>query len=73
MTPPIDAADARWQFAATRMHSIAELRLRHQDRPVWEAEPLPVKDVFEKHVLAYTAFRFKELPDFLKDAAKPNR
>jgi hypothetical protein len=66
-----DAATAKWQFAAARMHSTAELRLRHQDQPVWDAEPLLLKDVFEQHVLPYTAFRFKEIPDFLKDAAKP--
>jgi len=39
---------------------------------VWQSEPLVWKDVFEQHVLAYTAFRFKEIPAFLKDAlAKP--
>ena len=66
-----DAATARWQFAATRMHSMAELRLRHLDQKVWETEPIPFKDIFERHELVYTAFRFKEIPDFLKDAAKP--
>ena len=65
-----DAAGARWQFAATRMHSIAELRLRHLDQKVWEAQPFPLKDIFERHELVYTSFRFKEIPDFLKDVAK---
>lgn len=67
-----DAASARWQYAVARMHSTAELRLRHQNERVWEAEPLALKDVFERHAAAYTAFKFKEVPDFLKDPpAKP--
>jgi hypothetical protein len=64
-----DAAAARWEFAAVRMHSMADLRLRHKDVPVWATEPIPFKDVFERHERAYTAFRFKTVPDFLKDAA----
>ncbi len=60
------AASARWQFAAARMHSLAHLRLRHQNRQVWAAEPLLIKDVFEKHESAYTAFRFKQVPEFLR-------
>jgi hypothetical protein len=60
-----DAASARWQYAVARMHSIAELRLRRQGRQVWEAEPLDLKELFERHVTPYTAFRFKEVPDFL--------
>src|SRR5262245_46491022 len=67
-----DAATARWQFAAARMTNMAELRLRHQDKPVWEAGLLPWKEVSGRHERAYTAFEFKETPDFLKKAsAKP--
>jgi hypothetical protein len=66
-----DAASARWQFAAARMHSTAELRLRHQNQPVWEAEHIPAREVFERHERVYTTFRFREIPDFLKDPAKP--
>jgi hypothetical protein len=67
-----DAATARWQFAAARMTNMAELRLRHQEKQVWEAELLPWKDVSGRHELAYTAFSFDEIPDFLKEAiAKP--
>src|SRR5262249_33225398 len=66
-----DVASARWQFAAARMHSMAELRLRHQNQQVWEAQPLPLRDIFERHMLAYTSIKFQEIPDFLKDAAKP--
>src|SRR5262245_49770010 len=69
-----DAAAARWQFAAARMTNMAELRLRHQDRQVWEAGLLPWKDVSGRHELAYTAFSFDEVPGFLKEAiAKPMR
>jgi hypothetical protein len=68
-----DTATARWQFAAARMTNMAELRLRHQNKQVWEAEPLPWKDVSGSHQLAYTAFIFNKIPDFLKEAiAKPN-
>ena len=62
---------ARWQFAAARMTNMAELRLRHQDKPVWEAGLLPWKEVSGTHELAYTAFELKEIPDFLKEAIKP--
>ena len=61
-----DAANARWQFAAVRMHSIAELQLRYADRAVWEGKPLTFKQAFEEHELAYTAFRFKQIPEFLR-------
>jgi hypothetical protein len=64
-----DASNARWQFAATRMHSMAQLRLRHHNELVWEAEFIPLKDILERHERAYTTFKFKEIPDFLKDAA----
>src|SRR5439155_367897 len=66
-----DAAAARWQYAAARMTNMAELRLRHRDKPVWEAGLLPWVDVSGSHKRPYTAFEFKETPDFLKDAAKP--
>jgi hypothetical protein len=65
------AATARWQFAAARMTNMAELRLRHRDKQVWEAGLLPWAEVSGTHALAYTAFEFKEPPAFLKDAAKP--
>ena len=67
-----DAAIARWQFAAARMTNMAELRLRHQAKPVWEAGLLPWKEVSGSHERPYTAYEFKEIPDFLKEAiAKP--
>jgi hypothetical protein len=67
-----DTATARWQFAATRMTNMAELRLRHQEKRVWEAELLPWDDVYGSHKLAYTSFAFNEIPDFLKEVmAKP--
>jgi len=64
-----DVAAARWQFAAARMHSVAVLRLWHQEKTVWESEPFSWSDVNEKHERVYTNFRFKQIPDFLKDAA----
>ncbi len=64
-----DAANARWQFAAARMTNMAELRLRHRDKQLWEAGLLPWRDVSGRHELAYTAFGFDEVPDFLKEAA----
>lgn len=64
-----DASSARWHFAAARMTSNAELRLRHQNKEVWVAEVLPWIDILSRHELPYTAFAFKEIPDFLKDAA----
>lgn len=68
-----DAATARWQFAAARMTNMAELRLRRQEKPVWEAGLLPWKDVSGRHELPYTAFAFNVVPDFLKEAiAKPS-
>jgi hypothetical protein len=63
-----DAARARWQFAVTRMHSAAKLWLRYQDKNVWESEPPPWGDIFDRHEHPYTTFTFKEVPDFLKDA-----
>jgi hypothetical protein len=66
-----DAESARWQFAAARMTNMAELRLKHQDRQVWEAGLLPWKDVSGSHGRPYTAYEFKETPDFLKEATKP--
>jgi hypothetical protein len=65
---------ARWQFAATRMISAEEVRLRHGGMQVWAAEIIPWREVFLEHERAYTTFRFKEVPDFLKDAlAKPKQ
>jgi hypothetical protein len=66
-----DVASARWQFAATRMTG-AELRLRHLDKQVWKAELLSWAD-FTDHKRVYTNFIFKEIPDFLRDAAKPKQ
>jgi hypothetical protein len=69
-----DAATARWQFAAARMTNMAELRLRHHDKQVWETGLLPWKEVSGSHEGPYTAYEFKELPGFLKEAidkAKP--
>jgi hypothetical protein len=67
-----DVASARWQFAVARMTNMAELRLRHQDKSVWEVGLLPWKDVSGRHELTYTAFTLNEIPDFLKEAvAKP--
>jgi hypothetical protein len=60
------ADSTRWQYAATRMTS-AEVRLRHRDEKVWEAETLPWKDVYD-HERVYTSFFFKDIPDFLKGA-----
>ena len=69
-----DAASARWQFAVARMTNMAELKLRHEDKQVWQADLLPWKDVSGSHKLAYTAFQFNEIPEFLKDAiAKDKR
>lgn len=63
-----DAASARWQFAIARMTNMAELRLRHQEKQVWEVGLLPWPDVSGSHKIAYTAFSFNEIPAFLKDA-----
>jgi hypothetical protein len=68
------AAGAAWQYAATRMISAEEVRLRHGDKQVWAAEIIPWREIFVEHERAYTTFRFKEVPDFLKDAlAKPEK
>jgi hypothetical protein len=67
-----NAARARWQFAAARMVSYAEVRLRHRDQEVWSAEILPEREIFVEHERVYTTFRFKDIPDFLKETlAKP--
>jgi hypothetical protein len=68
-----DADGARWHFAAARMNSVQELRLRHRDQQVWVAEIIPWKEIFLEHEHSYTTFRFKEIPDFLKDAATKPR
>jgi hypothetical protein len=68
-----DVASATWQYAAARMVSTEALRLRHKDKPVWGVEVLPWKEVFLEHEHAYTTFRFKDVPDFLKDAIKPKK
>jgi hypothetical protein len=61
---------ARFQFAATRMNSVAVL-LRHKNQKIWSGDVIPWKDVYD-HQHAYTSFMFKEVPDFLKDAlARP--
>jgi hypothetical protein len=66
------AAGATWQYAATRMVSTEEVRLRHRDQQVWAAAVIPWGEIFLQHERAYTTFRFNEVPDFLKDAlAKP--
>ena len=54
------------------MVSIEEVRLRHRDKQVWASSAITWKEIFVEHKHPYTAFRFKEIPDFLKDAlAKP--
>jgi hypothetical protein len=47
---------------------MAELRLRHQDKQVWEVGLLPWKDVSGTHERPYTAFELKKIPDFLNEA-----
>jgi hypothetical protein len=47
---------------------MAELRLRHQDKTVWEAGLLPWPDVSGSHRLPYTAYEFRQIPDFLRHA-----
>jgi hypothetical protein len=69
-----NAASATWQFAAARMNSTQEVRLRHRDQQVWSSEPRSRREVFDEHKHPYTTFRFAEVPDFLKDAlAKPKK
>ncbi|HTU17187.1 MAG TPA: hypothetical protein VMG10_03935 [Gemmataceae bacterium] len=66
------ASSARWQFAATRMVHIEEVRLRHRDKQVWSEESKTMREVLVEHEGVYTIFRFKEIPDFLKETlAKP--
>jgi hypothetical protein len=62
-----DAAGARWQYAVTRMTS-SEVRVKHADKQVWLGEIVPWKEVSNRE-RAYTSFSFKEVPDFLKEAA----
>jgi hypothetical protein len=67
-------AEARCQFAAARLHSMAELSLEHGDKQIWKADPLAIRDIFEVHKNPYTSFKFKEIPDFLQklpDVPKP--
>ena len=45
-----------------------ELRLRHQDKQVWDAGLLAWKDVSGSHERPYTAFGFDKIPEFLKEA-----
>lgn len=54
-----------WRFAAVRMHSVAELWLQSGDQRIWQAEPLPLNEIFEQHQRPYTAFKFREIPEFL--------
>jgi hypothetical protein len=63
------ATEARWQFAAARMHSTAALRLEHDEKRVWQAESLSVEEIFQKHTSPYTAYKFKQIPEFLTKAA----
>jgi hypothetical protein len=63
-----DAGTARWQFAAARMTNMAELRLRHRDKQVWEVGLLPYPVVSGSHRLPYTAYEFRQVPDFLRRA-----
>lgn len=51
------------------MTNMAELRLQHQGKPVWEVGLFAWKDVSGSHERPYTAFELNEVPDFLKDAA----
>lgn len=48
----------RWEFAAARMNSV-DLNLRHNGKPIWQAEALPWGDVYKQRT-NYTSFRFKE-------------
>jgi hypothetical protein len=68
-----DAATARWRYAVAPMSNLAELRLRHQNRQVWEAGLPSQRDVLGSHKLPFTAFTFfNTIPDFLNEAiAKP--
>jgi hypothetical protein len=66
-----DAATARWQYAATRMTGVTVL-LRHKDQKIWSSDALPSATIHD-HKHAYTTFMFKEIPDFLREAAdKPS-
>jgi hypothetical protein len=67
-----DAATARWQYAVAPMSNLAELRLLHQKKQVWEAGLPRGRDVFGSHKLPFTGFMFNEIPVFLNEAiAKP--
>jgi hypothetical protein len=65
-----DVSTARWQFAATRMTAMAELKLGYQKKQVWQVGLLTRSDIVEKHELVYTVFKFNTVPDFLKDAVE---
>jgi hypothetical protein len=66
-----DAATAKWRYAPARMHSMAPLRLRHRGQQVWAPAPPTWQQSYGEHTHAYTAIRFKVIPDFLRDAARP--
>jgi len=63
---PGPEARSRWQFAAVRMHSTADLWLKHGTQKVWQAEPLEIQEIFTVHERPYTAFKFREIPESLK-------
>jgi hypothetical protein len=58
---------ARWEFAATRMNSVA-LQLRHRDNEIWAVEAMPWREIYD-HRQIYTSFLFKDIPAFLSEAA----
>jgi hypothetical protein len=64
-----DVSTARWQYAAARMNNVG-MNLRYKGEKVWAVEWMLAKHVND-HTHAYTKFMFNEIPDFLKDAAKP--
>ena len=53
---------------AAGMVSTEEVRLRYKDHQVWSADIIRWGEIFREHKHAYTAFRFNEIPEFLKDA-----
>jgi hypothetical protein len=64
-------ASAHWQYAVARMTG-AELRLRHRDKQIWKADKLSEAE-YTDPTRVYTNFIFKEIPDFLKEAAAKPR
>ena len=46
------------------------MNLRYKNEKVWSVEWMLAKHVNDNRH-AYTKFMFNEIPDFLKDAAKP--